>query len=106
MLSSHWKLLFGAVLVSSAVASGQEIASPREFLGYELGNRFTPHHRIVAYAEHVAERSPRITLQRYGETKGGRALLLLIATSREHHARLDEWNRSREKLGDARLHAV
>ena len=39
-------------LVHSAEA---QLRSPADFLGYELGERFTPHHRVTDYVRHVAD---------------------------------------------------
>ena len=33
---------------------GQNLKSPDEFLGYELGTRFTPNYKVVDYFEYVA----------------------------------------------------
>jgi hypothetical protein len=57
------------------------LLSPAEFLGYELGDRFTFHHRMVAYFEHVASQSPRVRLETYGETYEGRPLITAFVTS-------------------------
>ncbi|WP_026998745.1 M14 family zinc carboxypeptidase [Eisenibacter elegans] len=55
--------------------NAQSLLSPDDFLGYPLGQRFTPHHRVVAYFEHVAERSPSVVLEYYGQTYEGRLLI-------------------------------
>ena len=47
---------------------------PNEFLGYALGDRFTPHHRVVDYFEHVAEQVPNVKLEYYGESYEHRPL--------------------------------
>ena len=83
-------LLALAALAFLWSASAQErLLSPEAFLGYELGQRFTPHHRVLEYAAHVADASPRVEVQSYGETYEGRPLVLLTIAAPERLARLD-----------------
>ncbi len=70
-------LLMSFLLVGSSLA---QLQSPAEFLGYELGDRFTPHHRVAAYVEHVGEMSPMVRLVKYGETNEKRPLYLAIVS--------------------------
>lgn len=69
-------------------ANGQT-QSPTEFLGYELGERFTPHHRIVAYFEHVAETNSNVQIQHYGKTFEQRPLLVVFISSEENIKNLE-----------------
>ncbi len=55
---------------------------PRAFLGYELGDAFTPHHQVVAYYEHVAQAADNVELVYYGRTYEGRPLLYATVSSR------------------------
>ena len=64
--------------------------SPKEFFGYELGERFTSHHRMVAYAEHVAATNDRVQLQYYGESYEHRPLLALFVSSPQNIGRLEQ----------------
>ncbi len=66
------------------------ITSPANFLGYQLGERYTLHHRVVDYAELLAQKSSRVRLETYGETNEGRKLLLLIISSENNLSRLEE----------------
>jgi hypothetical protein len=63
---------------------GAKTRSPSEFLGYELGDRFTPHHKIVAYFEHVAASNPNVKLQYYGTTYEQRPLLVAFVSAQEN----------------------
>ncbi len=74
-------------LVFSAIA---QIQTPEQFLGYKPGDRFTPHHRMVDYFEHVAEALPNVQLIQYGETNEQRPLILAIFSSAENMAILEE----------------
>ena len=59
-------------------ASGQ-LKSPDDFLGYQLGTRFTPHYRIVNYFDHAAAAMPQmVKLERYGFTNENRELLIAV----------------------------
>lgn len=66
-----------------------QLQSPDEFLGYTLGERFTPHHRVVDYFEHVASNHEQVDLINYGSTYEGRPLYLAIVTSPENYKRLE-----------------
>lgn len=78
------------------------IPAPAEVLGYELGERFTPHHALVSYLERLAQASPRVALERYGTTYEGRPLLLLAISSEETIARLEEARQEHLRLADPR----
>lgn len=79
---------------------GQEkLLTPEAFLGYELGDRFTPHHRAVEYFRHVATVTPNAEIFSYGKTYEERPLLYVVITSPENfHAleriRMDNLRRS------------
>ena len=64
-------------VVASAAAVAQ-VPTPAEFLGYELGDQFTPHHRVVAYVRAVGQASPLVEVQDYGETPEGRPLVAAV----------------------------
>jgi hypothetical protein len=81
-------------LVAAGSASAQSLLSPSEFLGYELGSRFTLHHRIVDYVEHVGRNSDRVRVHYYGETYEGRPLIAAYVSSAENLRDL-EGHRSR-----------
>lgn len=90
------------VTLSLAVPLHAEPPSPWEFLGYEAGARFTPHHRIVDYFEMLARESEMITVETRGETWEGRPLILAIIGSPENIARLDEIRIDLDRLSDPR----
>ena len=86
-------------LAAHAQPASDPLLSPAAFLGYELGERFTPHHRVLDYYEHVAARAPGVRLEPYGESYEGRPLVVAYVTSPEHLQRLDE-------IREANLHLV
>ena len=55
-------------------ACAQNIQSPEQFLGYKLGEQFTPHYKIIEYFKYVAAHSKNVKLQQYGTTSEGRPL--------------------------------
>ena len=67
------------------------VQSPTQFLGYAVGERFTPHHRVVAYAEQIARQVPnRVKVIPYGITYEGRPLAVVAIASEANMARLEE----------------
>ena len=66
------------------------IQSPAEFLGYELGERFTEYEKSVQYFKYLAEQSDRIALNQYGETYERKPLINLVVSSADNHARMEE----------------
>lgn len=72
------KLLFILVLIFSPILQADELKSPSEYLGYELGDKFTFHHDAVDYFEHVSRVSNHVELIEYGETYEGRPLIVSI----------------------------
>jgi hypothetical protein len=78
------------------------IPTPASVLGYELGERFTPHHLIVRYAEALAAASPRVRLETVAYSHEGREVLLATVTSEANQARLEEIRRSAARLADPR----
>jgi hypothetical protein len=94
-------LRFGILLLISALISPvvyAQLQSPAEFLGYELGDRWTPHHRVVGYVQHVADNSDLVTFHQYGTTNQHRELVYLIVTSEENHSNLEEIRLNNLKL--------
>lgn len=67
-----------------------QLQSPDQFLGYELGERWTQHHNVLNYVNHVAEESEYVTIHHYGTTNQHRDLVYLIVTSTENHEHIEE----------------
>lgn len=68
----------------------QKLQTPKEFLGYELGDRFTRHHRVIEYYKHVADVLPNVDLIQYGETYEHRPLVYAVVTSPENFQNLEQ----------------
>ncbi|MDX1674839.1 MAG: M14 family zinc carboxypeptidase [Longimicrobiales bacterium] len=78
------------------------VPTPASVLGYELGERFTPHFLIDRYVTALAEASPRIRMDTVAFTHEGRPVLLAIATSEANQARLDGIQADARRLADPR----
>ncbi|GAB3558406.1 M14 family metallopeptidase [Spirosoma fluminis] len=93
----HIVLLAGLFVASLSVSAqttssvSTTVVSPAQFLGYQVGERYTPHHRVLAYAEQVARQVPnRVKLLPYGTTHEGRQLMVVAVASEANISRLDE----------------
>lgn len=85
------KFFFLLGVLASVLASAQTtLKSPAEFLGYELGDRFTRHHLMVDYFKHVDEAMPNMKLMQYGETYEHRPLIYAVIASAENFANLEQ----------------
>ncbi len=83
-------LLVCTFLFSALIANGQQVPTPREFLGYEPGDEFTLHYKVVNYFKAVAEASPSVQLEQYGETYEGRPLYVAYIGTPQNLNRLEE----------------
>jgi hypothetical protein len=77
-----------ALLVPSV--HGQDVPTPAQVLGYEIGDRFTTTAGVERYLEALAEASELVTVDSYGTTIEGRPLLQALVASPEHRGRLDQ----------------
>lgn len=78
------------LLFVSAIAQ-TSLLSPEQFLGYELGDRFTRHHSVVEYFQHVtAARPNNVKFIQYGETYEHRPLIVAIIASDENFKNLEQ----------------
>ena len=64
------------------ITQSQEIKSPSEFLGYNLGEKFTRHHQVLDYFKHLSKSSELIKMIPYGLTNEGRELNLVFLSSK------------------------
>jgi hypothetical protein len=83
-------------------AYDRTVPTPQAALGHEIGQRFTPHHRIVRYLERLAAASRRLTVDTVASTFEGRELLMAIVTSEANHARLEQIQADAARLSDPR----
>ena len=85
------KIAFLTAYLFSFASVFSQLKSPAEFLGYQLGERYSPHFKIVEYFRHLAMAAPHsMKLEQYGVTNEGRPLLLAVIASSENLSRLEE----------------
>ena len=68
----------------------ENIQSPEDFLGYEIGDQHTRHDLILAYFKYLSAVSDRADLIIYGKSYEGRTLTLLSISSEENLKNLEE----------------
>ena len=84
------RILLLLFLCFSTFIQSQNLKSPSEFLGYELGTQFSRHHEVVDYYEYLAKALPtKVKLMEYGQTNERRPLLLAYISSPENMANLE-----------------
>jgi len=105
--------LLAALLAASApVAAAQQpfsagpwdpaVPTPRSVLGYEPGERFTPHAMLGRYLERLAAASRRIRVDTVAVTFEGREAFLVAATDEANAARLEAIRADLSRLADPR----
>jgi hypothetical protein len=88
------------------VAVDPSITTPREFFGFDIGERHLSHSQVASYVRLLAQESPRISIEQYAATHGGRPLLLLTITSEGNRQRLDEIQQMHRRLTKANADRV
>jgi len=81
----------------SSVAQ-EKLQSPSQFLGYELGSKFTSHYQVGDYFKYLEKNSKNIKLQPYGKTNEARDLFIAIVASDENLGKLEEIRNSNFSL--------
>ncbi|HMG66374.1 MAG TPA: M14 metallopeptidase family protein, partial [Chitinophagaceae bacterium] len=90
--------------ILSFLSLNAQLKSPEQFLGYEVGTRFTPHWKLVNYFQHVASNaSSMVKLQQYGETNEGRPLLAAFISTPENIQNLENIRKNNLRLADQSL---
>ena len=97
----------GPVTSTMAVAPGNAtttITSPSAHFGFPMGadRRLLHWSDLLGYLRTLAAGSDRIRLETIGQTTEGRDLALVIVSSAENLARLDEWQEIQALLADPR----
>ena len=82
------KLLTLCIFFTTCICA-QDIQSPASFLGYEIGNQYTPHTDVVRYFNHIASNSDLVTYHTYGKTNEQRPLTYAVITSSENQNNLE-----------------
>ncbi len=74
-------LLLCASLFSTTFAQSNKLLSPADFLGYEVGTKFTRHHQVVEYFKYVADNHSQVQFFPYGKSFEGRPLVAVAISS-------------------------
>ncbi|HEX6308708.1 MAG TPA: M14 family zinc carboxypeptidase [Longimicrobiales bacterium] len=78
------------------------VPTPASVLGYEVGDRFTPHHLLMRYLERLAATSARVRLDTVAHSFEGREVMLVILTSEANHGRMDRIREDARRIADPR----
>ncbi|OYW20270.1 MAG: zinc carboxypeptidase [Sphingobacteriales bacterium 12-47-4] len=98
------KILAALLLLSISLSVFSQLKSPKDFLGYSIGEKYTPHWKVVSYFQSVAAAAPdRVKLQSYGETNEGRPLMLAIISSPENMQNLENIRKNNLRLANTAL---
>ncbi len=100
LLAQHYKVsdpdVFNRFTFDDELKYANDVLSPAEFLGYELGQEYTHHYQVVDYFEYLSANSDRIQVQEYGSTHEGRSLIyatISSATNMSNLAQIKEKNK-------------
>ncbi len=78
------------LLLFTALSFSQNLPSPTEFLGYNIGTQFTRHHEVVDYFKAVQKALPnKVKLEKYGQTYERRPLYVAYISSEENMKKLE-----------------
>ena len=84
-------LHFFTIYLISVISIAQNLKSPSEFLGYEIGTEFSRHNQVVDYFEYVTEKmNENVILKYYGETYERRPLVYAILSSKKNINELEK----------------
>ena len=107
-------LLFASVALAPLSARAQHtysqpaatydprIPTPRALLGYNIGDRFTPHRAMMRYIERIAAVSKRVKVDTVARTFEGREMLLMTVASEANMARLSQIRADANRIADPR----
>lgn len=80
---------FVSILFISLI-DAQNIPSPSQFLGYDIGTQFSRHHQVVDYFKAIEKQRPnQVKLEQYGATNERRPLYIAYVSSEDNLKNLD-----------------
>ncbi|CAM4153883.1 M14 family metallopeptidase [Gillisia limnaea] len=83
------QLLFAFAFITFQFSIAQNLQSPEEFLGYQIGTQFSRHADVVNYFEHMAENSALVQYHTYGKSNERRPLTYAVISSEENIKNLE-----------------
>jgi hypothetical protein len=78
------------------------IPTPKALLGYEFGEQFTSHQRMMRYVERIAAASKRVKVDTVAHSFEGREMLVIAIGSEANIARVAELQRDAQRIADPR----
>lgn len=87
------------------VSYDPNIPTPKEILGYEVGEWHVRHDQLVRYMEVLSEASDRFELEVTGYTHERRPLLLIRVTAPENHANIETLRQRHLEIADPSVDA-
>ena len=103
------KYIFLLVFGSHVFHVGAQIqkSTPKSILGYEIGERFTPHFEMLQYFDELQKAYPtNIQLASYGKTYENRKLIYLLISSEENIKNLSQIQQNHMNGTDERVSIV
>ncbi|MEQ8469590.1 MAG: M14 family zinc carboxypeptidase [Marinoscillum sp.] len=82
----------------TGVSYNPEIPTPKEVLGYEVGEWHVSHDQLVHYMQALDRASDRITIEEYARTYENRPLMVLIITDQSNRSNLEEIRKTHVSL--------
>ena len=81
---------FFILFVIISDVNSQNLKSPSEFLGYEIGTQFSRHSQVVDYFDHIAsEMNKNVSLINYGKTYERRPLFYAVISSEKNMSEIE-----------------
>lgn len=87
--------------LQEGISYNENIPTPKDILGAELGEWHVRHDQLVQYMYAVAEASDRVTISEYARTYENRPLLSLVITTPQNQSRINQIKEQHVKLTDA-----
>jgi hypothetical protein len=87
----------------SDITYDSKILTPKEFLGYEVGEQHVSPYELLAYYKEIAKQSDRIKISTYGQTFEKRELMLATVSHPENLLKLSQLQSEHLKLADPNL---
>jgi hypothetical protein len=85
---------------NSSTKLDPSIPTPKEIIGFEVGEKHVSHDQLVKYMYVLAENSDRIHIERYGWTYEHRPLLLLTISAPDNLANIENIRTNHLRLSD------
>ena len=94
--------IIACLLFISVVINAQNIPSPKEHFGFEIGDDYhlATYTQTESYFKKLAAASPKAKYNIIGKTEEGREQFMMVVTSPENHQKLEYYKSISQKLGN------